>query len=117
MCEHLDAIFANELQRVGSGREIEADAPKKWAVAGRSKQKLKKLARNCKTSPEIIEVNSDTEMDLMAEMSSVVLNAAGPYFSTGSPVVAACVKKKTHYVDITGELVWMKRMITAHHEA
>jgi short subunit dehydrogenase-like uncharacterized protein len=34
----------------------------------------------------------------------VVLHAAGPFAHTATPVVEACLRGKTHYLDITGEL-------------
>jgi short subunit dehydrogenase-like uncharacterized protein len=34
----------------------------------------------------------------------LVFNAAGPYKYTSAPMVKACLKARTHYVDITGEV-------------
>eukprot|EP00931_Biecheleriopsis_adriatica_P102215 TRINITY_DN77211_c0_g1_i1.p1 TRINITY_DN77211_c0_g1~~TRINITY_DN77211_c0_g1_i1.p1 ORF type:complete len:483 (+),score=100.58 TRINITY_DN77211_c0_g1_i1:34-1449(+) len=104
ICEHLDALLS---------------APEashyRWAVAGRSRPKLEKLAAKCKSKPEVIEASDREGLEHMAEVCSVVVNAAGPFVLCGSDVVASCVQKKTHYIDITGELVWMHRMIKAYH--
>jgi len=105
MVEHLDALLSEE-----------GAVPHTWAVAGRNRKKLDKIAANCRSSPGVIEVTDRPGLDLMAEVASVVVNAAGPYIVCGTDVVSACVEKRTHYVDIAGELIWMKRMIKAHHK-
>ena len=33
----------------------------------------------------------------------VVLNAAGPFLETASPMMAACIRTRTHYLDLAGE--------------
>ena len=54
---------------------------------------------------------------LLASRTRVVLSTAGPFALFGGPLVAACVRHGTHYVDITGETPWVKDMIDQHHEA
>jgi short subunit dehydrogenase-like uncharacterized protein len=41
----------------------------------------------------------------------VVLNLVGPYTHYGRPVIAACVAAGTHYVDLTGEMPFVRRVI------
>eukprot|EP00930_Biecheleria_cincta_P096977 TRINITY_DN88737_c0_g1_i1.p1 TRINITY_DN88737_c0_g1~~TRINITY_DN88737_c0_g1_i1.p1 ORF type:complete len:474 (-),score=87.72 TRINITY_DN88737_c0_g1_i1:65-1486(-) len=105
ICEHLDALLS-----------LPDAPPYRWAVAGRNKKKLDKLASKCKSSPEVIVACDRESLEAMAESCSVVVNAAGPYILSGTTVVKACVEKKTHYIDVTGELVWMRRMIDYHHK-
>lgn len=45
-----------------------------------------------------------------------MLNTVGPYHRYSSPVVAACAKNGTHYLDVTGESPWVRDMIHQHHE-
>lgn len=106
ICEHLDAILS-----------LPDAPPYRWAVAGRNKKKLDKLASKCKSSPGVVVASDRESLESMAECCSAVLNAAGPYMLSGTAVVKACVEKKTHYIDITGELVWMRRMIDYYHKA
>ena len=42
---------------------------------------------------------------------------AGPDFAHLGKVVKACIEHKTHYVDITGEVTWMHRIIQRYHDA
>jgi len=51
------------------------------------------------------------ELEALAEKSKVLLNTVGPYAIHGEPVVAACARKGTHYLDVTGEAPWVKEMI------
>jgi short subunit dehydrogenase-like uncharacterized protein len=51
----------------------------------------------------------------MAARTRVMLTTAGPYALYGSKLVAACVRHQTHYVDITGETVWVRELIDRHH--
>lgn len=92
----------------------------KWAMAGRSEAKLeavkKELAEELKMK-EILEVDSivvDTSipstLPKLVSQTRVVATTAGPFAVFGSPVVEFCAKYGTHYVDITGEVDWVKFM-------
>jgi len=39
----------------------------------------------------------------MTAQTKVVISTVGPFMQYGEPLVAACVKQGTHYVDSTGE--------------
>ena len=45
----------------------------------------------------------------------MLLSTAGPYYKYGTPIVDACVKCGTNYVDITAESQWIRMMIDKHH--
>jgi len=45
-----------------------------------------------------------------------MLSTAGPFALYGSPVVDACVRFKTHYVDISGETGWVRELIDRYHQ-
>lgn len=86
-------------------------APDRWAIAGRNAAKLEGVRAALAKIDErlaslaIIEASADDPASLarMAERTRVVLTTVGPYIRYGEPVVEACVKASTHYVDITGE--------------
>jgi len=42
-------------------------------------------------------------VDAVVKQAKVVIACAGPYAQIGTPVVDACVRLGTHYVDITGK--------------
>ena len=45
-----------------------------------------------------------------------MINTVGPYHLYSSPVVEACAKNGTHYLDVTGESPWVLEMIGKYHE-
>jgi short subunit dehydrogenase-like uncharacterized protein len=52
----------------------------------------------------------------MAAQTKVVLTTVGPFLRYGENLVEACVKAGTHYCDITGEPVFVRRMIDKYHK-
>lgn len=45
------------------------------------------------------------------------MSTAGPFAEIGTPIVDACVKSSTNYVDITGEAPWIREIIDKYHNA
>ncbi|MEO9634884.1 MAG: saccharopine dehydrogenase NADP-binding domain-containing protein [Parasphingorhabdus sp.] len=99
---------------------VSDDAPK-WAMAGRSLEKLEEvrdLVGAPKDTPLVVADSDDVaSIDMMASRTTVLLTTVGPYQLYGDEVVAACVKNGTHYVDLCGEPGWMRAMIDEHQEA
>ena len=96
------------------------DAPK-WAMAGRSLEKLaevRDLIGASEETPLIVADASDpASLDKMAESAKVVLTTVGPYQLYGSELVAASVRAGTAYADLCGEPGWMREMIDTHEAA
>jgi short subunit dehydrogenase-like uncharacterized protein len=93
----------------------------RWAIAGRNSKKLEEVrARSGKGAQDaeivVADAADDAALAELAATTRVVLSSAGPFALYGSALVAACVAKRTHYVDITGETPWVRRMIDAHHD-
>ena len=110
-------LVAEYLAHQYNGRK---DAPK-WAMAGRSLDKLaevRDLIGASEETPLIVADASDpASLDRMAESTRVVLTTVGPYQLYGSTLVAACVRAGTAYADLCGEPGWMREMIDAHEAA
>ena len=72
-------------------------------VAGRDETALKPLALSTGFAYETI--NLDDESNLIASLSKaeVLIHCAGPFQHTSRKMVEACLKARTHYLDITGE--------------
>lgn len=86
----------------------------RWAIAGRDIQKLKEVRRelNCEQIP-IVEANSNDLESLkkMANQTDVMLSVVGPYSLYGSHLIEACIREKTDYCDLSGEVHWMRKMM------
>jgi short subunit dehydrogenase-like uncharacterized protein len=90
----------------------------KWAIAGRSLEKLALVRDQLgapKDLPLLVADASDSE-SLMAVVNStrLVLTTVGPYQLYGSELVGLCAQLGTDYVDLCGEPVWMRQVIDAH---
>jgi short subunit dehydrogenase-like uncharacterized protein len=87
-------------------------------IAGRDATRLEALrAELGRDDVRIVVADADDleAVDAMAARARVVLNTAGPFAKYGDHVVAACVRAHTHYVDITGETLWVRSIIDRHH--
>jgi short subunit dehydrogenase-like uncharacterized protein len=99
---------------------IASDLPTdlKWAIAGRSEQKLQAIAENLKAinpnrkqpAIEIAQVNKADLLQL-AKKTKVLISTVGPYHKYGTAAVEACAETGTHYVDCTGEVPWVYDMV------
>ncbi|HEX3345588.1 MAG TPA: saccharopine dehydrogenase NADP-binding domain-containing protein, partial [Polyangiaceae bacterium] len=112
------ALVAEYLVRHhGVGREL------RWALGGRSKDKLEKVRagleavdRRARELPLLLGDGQDrASLDRLAVDASVVCSTVGPYALHGRELVAACVEAGTDYCDLTGEPQFVRAMIDAHH--
>ena len=90
----------------------------KWAIAGRDSSKLEKLQTEIPGKPEIIIADANDEQALLKLTAStkVVASYAGPFNKYSNLLVKACVETGTHYVDITGEAIWVRDLIDNYHQ-
>merc|ERR1719491_2327016 len=65
----------------------------------------------------VADATDPASMLSMAESSRVVVSCAGPYLRYGEAAVVACIEGKAHYVDITGEVAWVSRMINDYNSS
>jgi len=100
-----------------------ANAPLRWAVAGRNPEKLRKVVADKVPAgvvqPDVVSVDA-TDLDALASLAAatrVLLNLAGPYALTGESVVQACIANGAHYLDLSGETFWVRQLIARHHRA
>ncbi|MBA4050888.1 MAG: saccharopine dehydrogenase [Erythrobacter sp.] len=96
------------------------DGPK-WAMAGRSLEKLEEvrdLIGAPATTPLVVaNADDDADLEAMCARTKVVLTTVGPYQLYGDKLVAACVKTGTDYADLCGEPAWMAAKIAEHQAA
>jgi len=85
-------------------------------LAGRCRQKLEAVAAETAGvgwEPDVLVAEADDHAALsaLAARTRVVLSTAGPYALCGTPLVAACLAAGTDYVDINGEVPWMRSLV------
>lgn len=102
-------------------RSYPGAAAPRWAMAGRSLEKLEEVRDAIGAPAElplvIASADDASSLRVLAERASVVLTTVGPYQLYGSELVAACAAAGTAYVDLCGEPAWMRQMIDSHNEA
>jgi len=94
------------------------DSTLKWAMAGRSADKLASVrdAIGAPAGTALIhaEAGDLASLRAMIDQTKLVVSTVGPYQLHGSELVALCADSGTDYVDLCGEPVWMRQMIDAH---
>lgn len=90
----------------------------KWAMAGRSADKLAAVRDEIgapKDTPLVVaDADDPASLKAMAERTKAVLTTVGPYQLYGEGLVAACAAAGTDYLDLCGEPAWMRKMIDAY---
>ncbi|KAF5217371.1 hypothetical protein C3747_54g111 [Trypanosoma cruzi] len=89
-----------------------------WAIAGRNKEKLDQLKKEIGVNLSVLvaDITSPSSLDKLCASTSVLISCAGPFTYFGMPVVEACVRCQTHYVDSTGEYNFVRQVIEKFHE-
>lgn len=95
-----------------------SDTHLKWAMAGRSLDKLASVrdAIGAPADTPLIAADASDPASLkaMIDQTKSVVTAVGPYLLYGNDLLAACAASGTDYFDLCGEVPWMRRMIDAY---
>lgn len=110
--------FTGRLAAKYIAKQYGSDPSLKFAIAGRNQAVLNSLKAelatyNPKFNVDVLVGDSSKPETLTPIIKSarVVMCTAGPFALHSSPVVQACARFGTHYVDITGESDWVRQMI------
>ncbi|HEU0082854.1 MAG TPA: saccharopine dehydrogenase NADP-binding domain-containing protein [Bradyrhizobium sp.] len=94
------------------------DRDLKWAMAGRSLDKLASVRDAIGAPADTPLIAADggdaASLQAMLDQTRSVISTVGPYQLYGSELVAACAATGTDYLDLCGEPLWMRQMIDAH---
>jgi short subunit dehydrogenase-like uncharacterized protein len=97
------------------------DKELRWAMAGRSLEKLKSvrdaIGAAADTPLIVADASDPASLKAMVDQTKSVLTTVGPYQLYGNDLLAACVVSGTDYVDLCGEPIWMRQMIDKHEAA
>jgi short subunit dehydrogenase-like uncharacterized protein len=99
-------------QRYGVGGEV------KWAMAGRSAEKLAAVRDEIGAPAETPLVTADADdpaqVTALVKRAKAIVTTVGPYQLYGNGLVAACAAEGTDCLDLSGEPNWMRTVIDAH---
>ncbi|MEZ4390686.1 MAG: saccharopine dehydrogenase NADP-binding domain-containing protein [Polyangiales bacterium] len=73
-------------------------------LAGRSAEKLRPLAERFAMPTRVFGLDDPEAIDRGLADVDVVIHAAGPFSRTSRPMLEACLRARSHYLDITGEI-------------
>lgn len=97
----------------------------RWALAGRSRQKLERVRAGLvaidpllATLPLLVADSADeAALVAIAAATRVVCTTVGPYMLHGRELAAACATNGTHYCDLAGEVPFIREVIDRWHAA
>ncbi|MFF9804167.1 saccharopine dehydrogenase family protein [Streptomyces coeruleorubidus] len=99
---------------------LAAHAPEglRWAIAGRSAEKLERLRERLPGGTEVgvlrADVSDPASVRALTEHARVVATTVGPYITYGEELVAACADTGTDYLDLCGEPEFVDLMYVRH---
>jgi short subunit dehydrogenase-like uncharacterized protein len=73
-------------------------------LAGRDGQAVARLADSLGFAQRAFALDDPVEVDAGLDGIAAVLHCAGPFSRTSRPMVAACLRRRAHYLDITAEV-------------
>lgn len=73
-------------------------------LAGRDRDKISRQASELKLEHRAFALEDTATLEAALQTIAVVLHCAGPFSHTSNLMADACLKTKTHYLDITGEV-------------
>ncbi len=116
----LDLVLFGATGFVGAltARHLAEHAPSglRVALAGRNRERLAAVRADlpgaARDWPLLIADSGDAEsLQRLARRTRAVTTTVGPYAARGLPLVDACARAGTDYVDLTGEVLFVRRSI------
>ncbi|WP_016888831.1 saccharopine dehydrogenase family protein [Mycobacteroides abscessus] len=86
-------------------------------LAGRNGEAVSALARRLGLPYEVFDLDDTATVDRALKDIDVVAHCAGPFSTTALPMVHACLRSRTHYVDLTGEVDVFESIYALHDRA
>lgn len=86
-------------------------------LAGRDPRRLEPLANRLGLDHQVAELDDPDAVDELLRDATLVVNCAGPFATTARPLVDACLRTHTHYVDIGNELLTLREVLERDAEA
>jgi len=113
--------FTGQLVAEYLAAQYKSDSQLKWAMAGRSLDKLRSVRDAIGASPDtpliVADASDVASLQAMVATTRSVITTVGPYQHYGNDLIAACAASGTDYFDLCGEPIWMRQMVDKHEAA
>lgn len=86
-------------------------------IAGRNEKAIKPLAEQHELAYRVFGLDETDKLDAALDEVATVLHCAGPFSLTSRQMGEACLRTKTHYTDITGEIAVFEACAAADRKA
>lgn len=86
-------------------------------LGGRRAEPLAALAARTGLPHVVVDLDDPGALDRALDDVAVVAHCAGPFSATSRPMVDACLRTGTHYLDITGEIDVFEAIWARHDDA
>ena len=86
-------------------------------LCGRNEEKLAEQAKALKLKYIVADLEDADAIEKVLEPFIAVIHCAGPFLHTYKAMAEACIKTKTHYLDITGEFMVMEHLMAMDEAA
>jgi short subunit dehydrogenase-like uncharacterized protein len=110
--------FTGQLVAEYLATQYRGDKQLRWAMAGRSLDKLRSvrdaISASADTALLVADSSDAASLKAMIGQTRLVISTVGPYQLYGNDLLAACAESGIDYVDLCGEPIWMRQMIDAH---
>jgi len=73
-------------------------------LAGRNREAVRSLGSELRLEHRVFVLDDSRAVDEGLKGMTAVLHCAGPFVHTFRPMADACLRAKTHYLDVTGEI-------------
>lgn len=94
-----------------------ADRGMKPIIAGRNEAAIKSIAEKYGFEYRTFALDETEKLDAALNEVAMVLHCAGPFSLTSKAMGEACLRTKTHYTDITGEIAVFEACAAADQKA
>ncbi len=86
-------------------------------LGGRSQKKVEPLGKELDLVCRTFSLEDKTSLDYTLKDVDFVIHCAGPFSLTAKQMVDGCLRTKTHYLDITGEIAVFEALAARDEEA
>lgn len=86
-------------------------------LAGRDPARLAAQAGELDLDYRVAHLDEPGELDALLHDVDLVLHCAGPFVHTSPPMLDACLRTGTHYLDISGEFAALERVLARSLDA